>query len=96
MREFIRWHIGIEDLLCALVLLSRLGDIGSIYLVSPTLNLEANSIARRLGWEFAWSSLLVCLIPYYSAPASIVVLVPSFMVSASNSMKIWFARSQRV
>jgi hypothetical protein len=36
-----------------LVLLSRLGDIVSTRLVTPTLQLEANSIARHLGWRYA-------------------------------------------
>ncbi len=93
MSEYIQSHIGLENLLCGLILLSRLGDIGSTYLVTPRLKLEANPIARKLGWWFAFATLLVCLIPYYSTYLGIIVLIPSLMVSASNTGKIWFVRS---
>jgi hypothetical protein len=33
-----------------LLLLARIGDVGSTYLISPTLKLEANPIIRRLRW----------------------------------------------
>lgn len=91
MREYFLSHLS--HFLCGLLFLSRLGDIVSTYLVSPELKLEANPIAKKLGWSFALASLLVCLIPYYSAPMSIIILVPSLMVSASNTSKIWFARA---
>ncbi len=93
MREYILSHIGLEHLLCGLILLSRLGDIGSTYLVTPRLKLEANPIVRKVGWWFAVVTLLVCLIPYYSTALGIVALIPSLMVSAANTSKIWFVRS---
>jgi hypothetical protein len=93
MRESIYSHIKLEHFLCALILLSRLGDIGSTYLVTPKLKLEANPIAKRLGWWFALATLLICLVPYYSTALAIVVLVPSLMVSAANTSKIWFVRT---
>jgi hypothetical protein len=38
-----------------LLLIARLGDVGSTYLLSPTLKLEANPIMRRLRWPFVHS-----------------------------------------
>jgi hypothetical protein len=93
MREYIMSHFKLEHLLCGLILISRIGDIGSTYLVTPSLKLEANPIARKLGWKFAWLTLLVCLVPYYSTALGVVVLVPSLLVSASNTSKIWFIRA---
>ena len=93
MREYIVRHIRIEHLLCALLLVSRLGDIISTRLLTPKLKLEANPIVRRLGWWFAAATVLVSLVPYYSTAMAIVVLVPSLMVSAANTSKIWFARA---
>src|SRR5208337_445540 len=93
MRESILSHSNFEHLLCALILVSRLGDIGSTYLITPKLKLEANLVAGKLGWWFAAATLLVCLVPYYSAPLGVVVLVPSLLVSASNTSKIWFVRA---
>jgi hypothetical protein len=93
MREYILTHIRLEHLLCALIFLSRLGDIGSTYLITPKLRLEANPIMRKLGWWFGVATFFVCLVPYYSTALAIIVLVPSLMVSAANASKIWFARA---
>jgi len=93
MREYFYAHVKLEHLLCGLILFARLGDIGSTYLATPTLKLEANPIMRRLGWWFAVATLFVCLVPYYSTALGVIVLIPSLMVSASNTGKIWFARA---
>ena len=93
MRDFIYQHIKLEHLLCALILIARIGDIGSTYLVTPTLKLEANPIMKRLGWRFALATLLICLIPYYSTALGIVALVHSLLLSASNIRLVWFARA---
>jgi len=82
-----------ELVLCFLILLARLADITSTYLVTPTLKLEGNLLARKLGWRFALLTILVCLVPFYSTSMGIVVLVPSLFVSASNIGKIWLVRS---
>lgn len=84
---------NLEHVLCGLILLGRLGDVVSTYLVTPSLRLEANLLAKKLGWRFALLTLLVCLVPYYSASLGVVVLVPSLLVSASNVGKIWFVRA---
>src|SRR5262249_52451395 len=93
MREHFYSHVKLEQLICVLILVSRLGDIGSTYLATPKLKLEANPIVRKLGWWFAVTTVLVCLIPYYSTGMGIIVLIPSLMVSAANTSKIWFARA---
>jgi hypothetical protein len=59
MREYIITHVTIEQLLCALILVARLGDIGSTYLVTPNLLLEANPVVRKLRWPFALATLLL-------------------------------------
>lgn len=91
MREFIANHF--EHFLCGLIFISRAGDIGSTFLLTPKLTLEANPIARKLGWRFALLTVFVCLIPYYSTSLGVVILVPSLLVSASNTAKIWFVRA---
>lgn len=83
----------LDHVLALLILISRLGDIGSTYLVTPTLRLEANPIVRRLGWRFAIASLALCALPYASIELGVMVLVPSLLVSASNSARIWMARA---
>ncbi|MHC4502477.1 MAG: hypothetical protein ACYTFI_04155 [Planctomycetota bacterium] len=82
-----------EHVLCALLLLSRLGDIVSTYLVTPDLKLEANPIARKLGWRFMALTVLACLLPYYNTALAVMALVPFLLISASNAGKIWFTRT---
>ena len=91
MNEFIENNL--EHVLCVLLLISRLGDIISTYLVSPKLKLEANPIAKRLGWRFCLLTVLVCLLPYYDTDIAIVVLVPSLLASSANIGKFWIVRT---
>lgn len=79
--------------IAALAVTSRLADLLTTYLVSPNLKLEANSLARRFGWWYAWLTVLIGFIPYISPAAGIVVLTASFMVAASNASKILMARA---
>jgi hypothetical protein len=79
--------------IAALLLLGRLGDIVSTRLITPTLRLEANPVVRRLGWRFAWASLLLALVPYYSVAFGIAALAVSLLVSASNLSRGWMFRA---
>lgn len=91
MREFINGHF--EHVLCGLLLLSRIGDVGSTYLVTPKMQLEANPLMKKLGWKFALLTLLVCFVPYYSTNMAVFMLVPFLFVTSANIGKIWFARA---
>jgi len=82
-----------RHVLAALVLVSRLGDLGSTWLASPTLRLEANPIARRLGWRFAILSLGVAAVPYYNTSLGVMALTASFLVTASNLSSGWMMRA---
>lgn len=78
-------HVGTsEHVIAALMLVSRIYDLGSTYLYSPKLLLEANPIARRLGWRFGFVGLLVCFLPYFNMNAAMFVLVASFLAAHSN------------
>jgi hypothetical protein len=83
----------LTHLIAFLLLLSRIGDIGSTYLITPTLKLEANPIVRRLKWRFAIATLLMAVVPYYSLPAGATLLITSLLVCASNCSRIWIART---
>jgi hypothetical protein len=82
-----------DHVLAALLLISRLGDIGTTYLITPTLRLEANPVVRKLGWPYAIVTLLICLLPYYNEALAVMILVPFLLVSAGNAGRIWFART---
>jgi hypothetical protein len=81
-----------EHSLAALTLLARMGDVGSTYLATPRLVLEANPIVRRLGWPFALVSLLLAFTPYYNLAVGVVVLVASLLVASRNFGSLWLVR----
>ena len=97
MREFI--FRNIEHCLAFLILLSRVGDIGSTFLATPKLRLEANPLFRKFGKRklglclFVVLNFFLCAAPYVAPGFGIMVLVPSLFVSASNTAKIWRVRS---
>jgi hypothetical protein len=83
----------LPHVIASLLLLARIGDVGSTYLISPQLKLEANPLARRFRWPFAALTLLLAAIPYYSLPIGIAALILSLLVCASNCSRIWFVRT---
>jgi hypothetical protein len=84
---------SVKITLAILILLSRLGDIGSTYLASPNLELESNALIRRLRWPFAVLTILVFIIPWWDVGSGIVIMVASLLVAASNSSKLWLIRA---
>jgi hypothetical protein len=76
------------------MLLAQLGDIVSTWLATPKMRLEANPIARRLGWRpLTALKLAFCLLPY-ADPALAVMTLPVFLlVSSANTGKIWVMRA---
>jgi hypothetical protein len=90
MREFLMEHL--VHVVAFATLISRMGDIGTTFLVTPTLRVEANPIARRLGWKFIFATAAVALVPYYSMSAGVVILTASFLAAASNATEAMLAR----
>jgi len=86
-------HEAYKLTLAILILISRLGDIGSTYLASPNLELESNTLIRRLRWPFAALTILVFITPYWDVGSGIVIMVASLLVAASNSSKLWLIRA---
>ena len=70
--------------LAILIFIGRLGDILSTYCATPKLVIETNIIARKFRWPFAALTTLVCLVPFYSTPLGVLILVPTFFVCFSN------------
>ena len=91
MREFI--YRNFDHVLFVLLFISRVADIGSTYLATPNLKLEANPIAKKLGWPFALLTILVSFMAYWNTRLSVAALVFFLLVSASNIGKIWLFRT---
>lgn len=79
--------------IAVLAVCSRIADVWTTWLVTPTLKLEANSLARRFGWPYALLTILVGFVAYLSPALGVIVLTTSFMVAASNASKILTAKA---
>jgi hypothetical protein len=85
--------LALEHLVAGLLLIARLGDVVSTYLATPRMMLELNPVARRFKWPFAWLTVLLFLVPYWSVPMGLVLLVASLLVCASNFTSVWMIRT---
>jgi hypothetical protein len=92
MRTFLDADI-FTHMLAVLVLFSRLADVISTRLVTPTLRLEANPIVRRFGWRYALLTLLLCATPYFSRELAVSIFTVSFFAAGSNFLRGWVARA---
>jgi len=77
-----------QHFLAIIILLSRIGDIISTKLVTPTLKLESNSAVKEAGWKLTYFSLIMCIFPYFTIKGSLVILIPSLLVCVSNFSKV--------
>lgn len=94
METFRAWFsANFEHVLFALLLLTRVGDIWSTWLATPKLRLEGNLVARRLGWKFAFATLLVSFLPYYSTALAVAALPVFCLACWSNFCRVWMLRA---
>jgi hypothetical protein len=79
--------------LFAFALLSRISDLLTTWLVSPTLKLEANPLARKFRWPFGFLTLFVAFFAYWWPEVCVGLTTTSFLVAGSNAMKIPLTRA---
>jgi hypothetical protein len=78
----------------ALLAVARGLDFLSTWIATPELVLEANPIARRLGWRAGIAvNTAVCLAAATLPFAAVVVSVMSVLVAARNFQGAWLART---
>jgi hypothetical protein len=77
--------------LCICLVITRLIDILTTYIVTPKLKLETNPIIKK--WGPAWLTMALCVIPFFSIPLAIIVLVMSLLSSANNIRKVWMLKA---
>src|SRR5277367_6944372 len=78
----------------ALLVFSRGMDFLSTWVATPTLALEGNPIAKKLGWKWGLLvNLTLCLgFALWPLPA-IVISTSSVLVAARNFQQAWLMRS---
>ena len=87
---------GSEAYFCLLVLLlfSRGMDFLSTWIATPNLLLEANPIARRLGWRMGIAlNVAICIMSALWPLPAIILVTTSLLVASRNFQVAWLIRS---
>ena len=71
-------------LIFTFALFGRLADVISTRLVTPKLALEGNPLVKRFGWAYAWASLSLALLTFFSPDMGIIVGTFSCLMAHSN------------
>jgi hypothetical protein len=80
-------------LLCALVF-SRGTDFLSTYVATPSLALEANPLAKKLGWKLGGLvNIALCLLLAEWPLTAIIICTASLLVAARNFQLAWLMRT---
>jgi hypothetical protein len=72
-----------------ILLISRIGDVLTTRIATPTLKHEMNLLVRKLRWPFAYATILLSAITFYDINIATAFAVASLLVSASNATKMW-------
>src|SRR5271157_2579265 len=92
--EFVQFGCRTYAQMCLLLLTARGMDFLSTRIATPTLALEGNPIAKKLGWKWGLVvNLALCLgFAFWPLPA-IVISTTSILVAARNFQSAWLMRS---
>jgi hypothetical protein len=77
-----------------LLLLARGADLLSTWIATPTLLLEGNPVARRLGWRGGLVVNLIACLGCASIPfAAVIIITTSLLVASRNLQWAWIMRN---
>lgn len=92
--EFIQAGTAQWWILTVIVWLGRGFDLGSTWLATPNLKLEANPISRLLGWRGAVAlNVLIAPLAACWPCLAISIATTGTLLGARNSQQIWLMRS---
>ena len=83
------WWISLAAIACA-----RGMDFLSTFVATPNLVLEANPIAKRVGWRggLVVNGLITVVVAFWTLPA-IIIVTTSLLVAARNFQGAWLMRT---
>jgi hypothetical protein len=74
-----------SPLYLVLCIVSRSLDFLSTYISTPTMKMEANLLAKRLGWKkMILLNILLCVMASFSLPLTAIICTVSLLVSGHN------------
>jgi len=78
----------------ALLLFSRGADFLSTWIATPTLALEGNPLAKKLGWKFGLLVNIAFCVAFAFYPfVAIIISTTSVLVAARNFQNAWLMRT---
>src|SRR5665213_648916 len=81
-------------LMLALLFFARGMDLLSTWVATPNLVLEANPLAKKLGWKLgAIINVILCFTFAFWVPAGIIVITSGLLVAAHNFQAAWLMRA---
>jgi hypothetical protein len=93
MDETIPFGSALYFVILALLLFARGADFLSTWIATPNLVLEANPIAKKLGWKGgAVLNLVLCTVFAAWPLPAIVISTTSLLVAARNFQSAWLMR----
>jgi hypothetical protein len=94
MDDVLPFGSALYFVILAILFFARGADFLSTWVATPNLVLEANPIARKLGWRggVVLNLVLCCLFAAWPLPA-IVISTTSVLVAARNFQSAWLMRS---
>src|SRR5688572_33218418 len=92
--HFVPFGSEVYWVLFGVVLVARGFDLLSTWVATPNLQLEANPIARHLGWRggILAAFVLAAVFALWPLPA-IIISTTSILVAARNFQSAWIIRS---
>lgn len=94
MEDFVAFGSREHLITLGLLVFARGMDFLSTWFATPTLALEANPIARRLGWKWGIAfNLLLCFAAAHWPLAGLIVVTTSLLVAARNFKSAWLMRA---
>lgn len=77
-----------------ILLFARGMDFLSTWVATPTLALEGNPIAKKLGWKFgALVNLAMCFLFAKVALTALIISTTSILIAARNFQQAWLMRT---
>ena len=94
VEEFVPFGSREYFLFLSLLVFGRTMDFFSTWLATPNLLLEANPIAKKLGWQLGLvvNGIICFLFALWPLP-SVVIATTSVLVAARNFQSAWLMRS---
>lgn len=92
--ELIPFGSGEYGILLGLLLWARAMDFLSTWVATPNLRLEANPLARKLGWRWGiLFNIVICVMVARWPLVTIIFATTSVLVAARNFQSAWLMRS---